>query len=211
MSEDDRKHKESLLSHVQHGDVDSIETNARYLAYASRLRTALVASSRYLAYTSDVGEAFRPIVSPWVVKGAYGISWAYLTLDVSYEGYKAKQAGLDNQVIGAAMVKRAVFQSVASMALPMFTIHSIVKYSARHVFASVKNPKIKGWGPTVMGLGIVPFLPFIFDHPVEYAVERIFEPIEKSLLGRAVPQVTHETVEKEKRELELEKEKQKKD
>jgi Mitochondrial 18 KDa protein (MTP18) len=28
--------------------------------------------------TSDVGEAFRPVVPPWVVTAAYGVSWIYL-------------------------------------------------------------------------------------------------------------------------------------
>lgn len=86
-------HNETLTEKVVEGKVDSLEGNARYLAYAGRLRTALVASSRYLAYTSDVGEAFRPIVPPAVVTAAYGISWLYLGLDVSYEGYKSHHAG----------------------------------------------------------------------------------------------------------------------
>lgn len=84
---------ETLTEKVVEGKLDSLEGNARYLAYAGRLRTALVASSRYLAYTSDVGEAFRPIVPPLVVTAAYGISWLYLGLDVGYEGYKSAHAG----------------------------------------------------------------------------------------------------------------------
>ncbi len=78
-------------------DVDSKDTELRYAAYGARLRTALRAGHRYLAYvllfshlallmpdthllyqTSDVGEAFRPIVPPSLVTAAYGISWLYL-------------------------------------------------------------------------------------------------------------------------------------
>ena len=33
---------------------------------------------RYVAYTSDIGEAFRPVVPPWLVTAAYGVSWAYV-------------------------------------------------------------------------------------------------------------------------------------
>ncbi|KAI9474885.1 mitochondrial 18 KDa protein-domain-containing protein [Zychaea mexicana] len=197
--EEPQQHHESLTEQIEHGDIDSIDTNARYLAYGARLRTALTASSRYLAYTSDVGEAFRPIVSPLVVKAAYGISWAYLGLDVSYEGYKAVQAGKDNATVATMVVKRGVFQSLASMAFPMLTIHSLVKYSAKTIFANVKNAKVKGWGPTFMGLGILPFLPYMFDHPVETAVDKIFEPVEKYVLQKKVPHVAHETVEEEKK------------
>ena len=88
---------EGLSTEIQHGDIDTLDTGARYLAYGARLRTAITASSRYLAYTSDVGEAFRPIVPQAVVQAAYRISWAYLGLDVSYEGYKAVQAGKVNK------------------------------------------------------------------------------------------------------------------
>lgn len=85
--------EESLKEQVVKGEIDSLETKTRYLGYLGRLRTALVASSRYLAYTSDVGEAVRPIAHPAIVTAAYGISWAYLGLDVGYEGYKAHHAG----------------------------------------------------------------------------------------------------------------------
>lgn len=46
----------------------------RYLAYLARFRAIV----RYLAYTSDVGEAFRPIVNPKIVSAAYAISWSYV-------------------------------------------------------------------------------------------------------------------------------------
>jgi hypothetical protein len=32
----------------------------------------------YQKKTSDVGEAFRPVVPPWAVTAAYGVSWIYL-------------------------------------------------------------------------------------------------------------------------------------
>lgn len=52
------------------------------------------------------------------------------------------------------------------MGLPALTIHSTVKYSAP-LFKRIQNTKIRGWGPTIAGLGVVPFLPYIFDEPVE--------------------------------------------
>jgi fission process protein 1 len=85
--------RKSFSQEVAQGEVDSVDTNARWLAYGARLRTAIRASSRYLAYSSDVGEAFRPIVHPLLVRAAYGVSWAYVGLDVAYEGYKARKAG----------------------------------------------------------------------------------------------------------------------
>jgi fission process protein 1 len=67
----------------------STDSNIRYAAYASRIRTALLSAQRYVAYTSDIGESFRPVAHPNIVRTAYGISWAYLIGDVAHEGYKA--------------------------------------------------------------------------------------------------------------------------
>jgi fission process protein 1 len=74
------------------------------------------------------------------------------------------------------MVQRGTFQAVASMLFPMITIHTAVKYSAK-AFKNVKNVKLRTWGPTSIGLAIVPFLPYLFDEPVEHVMDRIFEPL----------------------------------
>ncbi|KAK7470941.1 hypothetical protein VKT23_002356 [Stygiomarasmius scandens] len=164
-------------------NVDSTDTEVRYMAYGARLRTALRASTRYIAYTSDVGEAFRPVVPPWVVTAAYGVSWLYLTADVGYESYKAHRRGptaleaanfSEPTRIALTAVQRATFQSIASMALPAFTIHTAVR-QAKKAFVNVKNPRLKAWGPTMTGLAIVPILPYLFDHPVEHVTDRAFD------------------------------------
>ncbi|KAF3767641.1 hypothetical protein M406DRAFT_97960 [Cryphonectria parasitica EP155] len=187
---------------------ESTESNVRFAAYAARVRTILLSAHRYVAYTSDIGESFRPIAHPWLVRGAYGVSWAYILGDVSYEGYKAylhnqrvlnpqlqlsdhqrKLTGLEpvaevptNVQPGTVsplenwktvMAQRAIFQSVASMGLPAFTIHSVVRYSGR-ALKDAKNKTIRTWGPIGLGLAVVPFLPTLFDEPVESATEWIF-------------------------------------
>src|ERR1700742_3877271 len=68
---------------------DSTDSSVRYAAYAARARTILLSAQRYVAYTSDIGESFRPVAHPWLIRSAYGISWAYLLGDVGHEGYKA--------------------------------------------------------------------------------------------------------------------------
>lgn len=177
-----------------------------------------------MAYTSDIGESFRPVAHPNWVRAAYGISWAYLVGDVSHEGYKAycanqrvlhpelpreasqeryndaktelKPAVVD---VGASltpgkvapledyrtvMAQRAIFQGLASMGLPAFTIHSIVRYSGR-ALKDAKNPRIRVYGPIGLGLAAVPALPYLFDHPVETAVEWIFHKGFETFGGKA--------------------------
>jgi fission process protein 1 len=175
---------------------DSTESSIRYAAYASRVRTIMLSAQRYIAYTSDIGESFRPVAHQNWVRAAYGISWLYLGGDVAHEGYKAY---LRNQKVlhppmdvdkvdgvapapghvpaindyRARMAERAVFQSIASMGLPAFTIHTIVRYSGQWM-KNVKNTRIRTWGPIGLGLAAVPALPYMFDKPVEQATEWVF-------------------------------------
>ncbi|KAA8650097.1 hypothetical protein EYZ11_001299 [Aspergillus tanneri] len=220
--------------------VDSKDTPYRYAGYANRLRTILLSAHRYVAYTSDIGESFRPVAHPYLVRTAYSISWSYLIGDVVHEGYKAylrnrhvlappceaykdaKDLSQEDMVMGMAtgnlsgplrprdsetttssllphqpssssdtltpwpttripliedyrmvMAKRAVFQSIASMGLPAFTIHTVVKHSGR-MLKNSKSVFFRTWAPIGLGLSVVPFLPYIFDEPVDKAVEWAF-------------------------------------
>jgi fission process protein 1 len=108
------------------------------------------------------------------VTAAYGVSWAYLIGDVAFTTYKANQIGpspleaanmSEPTRLSLVAVKRSVFQGVASMALPAFTIHTAVRQASK-ALATSQNVALKRWGPTAVGLGIVPALPFLFDHPV---------------------------------------------
>jgi hypothetical protein len=43
---------QTISEEIVEGQVDTVDTKMRYLAYANRFRTIALASSRYLAYTS---------------------------------------------------------------------------------------------------------------------------------------------------------------
>lgn len=143
---------------LERGQVDLNDTPARYAGYGARLRTLVLGYNRYLAYASDAGEGFRPVVSPLFVRATYGISWSYLLGDVAYEGYKssllAEEFGVEGKgaVVGLTVAKRALFQGTASMLLPAFTIHSIVKYSAKAIKrSSIQSARARLWLPTLLG------------------------------------------------------------
>jgi fission process protein 1 len=123
---------------------------------------------RYLGYFSDIGESFRPVIPLAAVRSCYGVSWAYCFTDIYLEAQIEKE---DNGVKGSALARivfeRTLFQSIATMALPALTIHTCVHQAQKHLFKNTTNPRIKHLGPTVMGMCVVPFLPFMYDHPVE--------------------------------------------
>lgn len=241
--------EEELLDHFYDGSsADSLDTSYRYAGYATRIRTLLLSAHRYVAYTSDIGESFRPVAHPWIVRSAYGISWAYILGDVANEGYKAylrnravlcpqTQAYRDATVAASGgktttttaamqhplpdtlqstmskahpmpwvdpeedtltpwntvkipisedyrsiMAERAVFQGLASMGLPALTIHTIVKYAGRALKGS-KTTFMRTWAPVGLGLSVVPFLPYIFDEPVEHGVKWTFSQAFRAIGG----------------------------
>jgi hypothetical protein len=92
-------HEETVADHHQ--------GTLRYLAYAARAKALLAIKAkaagahliqvtggaasggvRYLAFTSDVGEAVRPVVSRTVVNATYAVAIAYMVGDVAYNGYQ---------------------------------------------------------------------------------------------------------------------------
>jgi len=136
-----------------------------------------------------MGEAFRPVVPLWLVRGTYGISWLYVFGDVAWEGYKDNERGGN---VPRTVVKRTIFQSIASMALPALTIHQTGRYfylvvhvsdkqhpPLVHLFSMVLNKvgRFRKWGPTIAGLSVVPALPYLYDHPVEHAVDWTFDKV----------------------------------
>jgi len=65
------------------------------------------------------------------------------------------------------------------MGLPAFTIHTIVSRSKPFFVSRFKSPRIRTWGPTLSGIAAVPVLPYMFDEPVEKAVDALWELAER--------------------------------
>ncbi|KAI8846152.1 mitochondrial 18 KDa protein-domain-containing protein [Chytridium lagenaria] len=180
-------------------EIDSVDTPARYLGLLGRLRTVVTAQSRLLAYTSEFGEAFRPVVPPHVVSAAYAVSWIYVVGDVGYEAYKVKNHGGSEMDLARTVVERGVFQSLASMLFPALTVHQVVHQSAKLV-RNLPKGHLRSFGPTILGLSIIPILPTLFDHPIEIMTQRAFDmlqvPSQAVLEVRKINEGHHHTAEK---------------
>lgn len=141
-----------------------------YAGRVGRLAGTLAShGSRYAAYVSDVGEAFRPVADPRLVRLGYAVSWTYVLTDVALNTKRAKDAQRDYVRAG---LHAAVFQSLGSMLFPALIIHQAVHQSER-LLRSVG--RASRFGPTALGLAVVPFLPYMVDHPVELAVDLVFD------------------------------------
>lgn len=157
-SEKDEIHKTQPILHPSNPD----EGAERYLAYASRLARL----SRYLAYSSDVGEAFRPIAHPRIVTASYLVSFGYVGYEIASKTKESVERKDTRAMTTRIFLETTCFQSLASLILPAFTIHSVVSAAQRSL------PKYR-FLPSALGLATLPLLP-LYDEPVEHAIEAIF-------------------------------------
>lgn len=131
----------------------------------------------YLAYSSDVGEAFRPIASVMSVNATYALAITYCTGDVIHNGWMEYKADPnDHGKIALTMVHSAVFQLLASLLAPFIIIHTAVAQSNARFFKTPRctNAFARTWGSSIIALSIIPFLPIV-DEPIEEAIDWCFD------------------------------------
>ena len=144
--------------------------SAKGAIVGAKAKGAAAANVRYTAYSSDVGEAFRPMVPEWAVKATYGLAVSYIAGDVALTTWKESKKPDGNPT--RAFVHATIFQGVASLALPMFIIHQAV-HAAQ--YATKKIGRFRKWGPTIAGLALIPALPYAVDEPCEHVIDYAFE------------------------------------
>mmetsp|Transcript_31235 Transcript_31235/g.73090 ORF Transcript_31235/g.73090 Transcript_31235/m.73090 type:complete len:484 (-) Transcript_31235:12-1463(-) len=161
-----------VVSNIEHHPWYEMQPE-RYGAYAFLVKrfAQLQKASRYLAYTSDVGEAFRPVVPAAVVNASYAVAVGYVAWDV-YSIAKAEEK-IEGGNVTRAAVHRTVFQGVASIGMPFLIIHTAVHMAHKQIHKHA--PKYLKWGPTIIGLILIPALPFICDEPSEYVIDKVFD------------------------------------
>ena len=147
------------------------QVKAKMLAAAgAKAKAAALSNIRYTAYASDVGEGLRPVVPEWAVKASYGIAFAYVGGEVGLHTYHETQKPDGDPA--RVFVHQSTFHGLASLYLPMVIIHQAV-HGAQYAFA--KAGRFTKWGPSIVGLSLIPALPFCVDKPVEKVVDFIFE------------------------------------
>lgn len=153
------------------------ESKARPIVYVnSFLRTLpkIISKQRYLAYASEVGESFRPIVPKYIINTAYAASILYVCFDVGMHTENLIKQNKSRKEVIVLTSDKILWHSFASMILPAITVHSIVKYSSIgiHKYNMFNNyPKVKGWAPTVFALMCIPFIIHPIDHVTDFAMD----------------------------------------
>uniref|UniRef100_K3W7W3 Mitochondrial fission process protein 1 n=1 Tax=Globisporangium ultimum (strain ATCC 200006 / CBS 805.95 / DAOM BR144) TaxID=431595 RepID=K3W7W3_GLOUD len=134
---------------------------------------------RYLGYSNELGESFRPIV-PRLVAPSYAVAFAYVLGDTLDKASKAEARaqtqrlsdGKHRAVVADATVDTLLWQTMASVAIPGFTINRVVALSSAATERTVKNlPLVRRWAPTAIGLGVIPLI----IHPIDHLVDQIMD------------------------------------
>ena len=153
---------------------------------------------RYMGYTNELGESFRPIFPKFVVP-SYCISFAYVFGDTADKTLKARQEApaLDPRVrtlhVAESCLDTLVWQSLASVLIPGVIIHKIVDVTCdllagRFKFAPIKTVPfaVQRWGPTAVGLASIPLIIHPLDNVVHLLLDLTMRPAFGYAAHRAV-------------------------
>ena len=147
-------------------------------AKGAAAKAAVGDAARYVAYSSDVGESMRPVLRPWMVNATYGVAIGYVLYDAGTDVKRKADAGHSTEVLLATGTYKLVFHGLVSLAMPAVIIHSAVHQAhdlfAREAFS--KMPRVVKWGPSAVGLGLIPLMPLL-DPPAEHVLEAVFDKV----------------------------------
>ena len=124
---------------------------------------------RLLGYANECGEAFRPLVPQAAVSATYAVAFTYVAADASWRARTLPSSSRLGALAEAA--DTLVWQTLASVAIPGFTINRIVWASQR----ITTPPSV--WAPTVCGLAAIPLIVDPIDHGVDVFMERVYRPL----------------------------------
>lgn len=147
---------------------------------------------RYAGYANEVGEAFRPLVPPWVVPASYAVAIAYVSADTIDKSKKVLQG---SKYASSAQLRCALIEGIdaflwqitASVALPGFTIHQLVGVAVALIAASDLEPSpYLDALPTALGLLTIPFIVSPLDELAEqimdFTLRKLWNPYLESCL-----------------------------
>lgn len=130
--------------------------------------------ARFLGYTNEVGEAFRPQVPRFVIP-SYIIALSYCLGDtISKTAQVYRLEAEFNAKCCETGVETFIWQTLASVLIPGFTINRIVAGTQWAISKDVRNKlpqSVKLYGATAVALLSIPLI----VHPIDNLVDRIID------------------------------------
>ncbi|XP_018560969.1 mitochondrial fission process protein 1 isoform X2 [Anoplophora glabripennis] len=132
---------------------------------------------RYLGYSNEVGEAFRSIIGSKWVNFTYAVATVYVLADTTDKSIKSYKVNLNEKnhlrKVIYTTTDTLVWQMLASVALPGFTINRVCALSNFILKTTDKLPKnTRRWVVTGIGLATIPFIIKPIDELVDYVLDK---------------------------------------
>lgn len=134
---------------------------------------------RYLGYANEFGEAFRTHIPRLMYLGSYGVASTYCLADSIDRGRRCYQESshlnsyLQKRKAIETMVEAAVWQGLASVIIPGFTINRICAASRFTLKRCAKRmpPHAQMWVTTLVGLSAIP----VIIKPIDRLVDNVMD------------------------------------
>jgi fission process protein 1 len=152
---------------------------------------------RYLGYANELGEAFRAFIPKSVVIGSYGVASLYAVGDAVDKGYKAYRDTSKpnrNWRVAQRTLDTGIWQLLASVTVPAFIINRVV-YTTNWSLQRFVSPnsafrasKIFRILPTMIGLAVIPVLPYVLDPLIDKAMDHSVRPLFTKIMEKRLQQ-----------------------
>ncbi|KAJ9456364.1 Mitochondrial fission process protein 1 [Diplonema papillatum] len=124
---------------------------------------------RYAGYANELGEAFRPLIPKPAVAATYVVAIGYAAGDTFDKGQREYRRSRNvNHSVAAGSIA-ALWQLLASVTIPALFVNRQVALTAWLLKRS-SSRMATTFGPTLSGLCMIPFLPYILDPPITHVV-----------------------------------------
>lgn len=133
---------------------------------------------RYLGYSNELGEAFRPLISKSLVNFSYVIATGYVLADTyskastMYNTPVALGGGTKKAAIRAGDV--LIWQMLASVVIPGFTINRICWATGRMIRMVKVAKAVQKATPTAVGLASIPLIIHPIDKFMDYVMDNTY-------------------------------------
>lgn len=133
---------------------------------------------RYLGYTNELGEAFRPLISKALVNSSYVVATGYVIADTYSKASRVYQTpvalggGAKAATITAGDV--LLWQLLASVIIPGFTINRIC-WGTGKMLKQIRAAKtLRAFGPTAVGLASIPLIIHPIDKLMDFVMDNTY-------------------------------------
>eukprot|EP01064_Diplonema_japonicum_P038258 TRINITY_DN9198_c0_g1_i1.p1 TRINITY_DN9198_c0_g1~~TRINITY_DN9198_c0_g1_i1.p1 ORF type:complete len:171 (+),score=27.84 TRINITY_DN9198_c0_g1_i1:51-515(+) len=132
-------------------------------------------NARYLGYVNELGEAYRPLIPIQAVWGSYVIAIGYAAGDSIDKTRNELTNGSSTKKAFAVGGCAALWQLLASVTLPAFFVNKQVASTSFLIkkYRPQASPSMVKFAPTLSGLAVIPFLPYVLDPPITFAVDKL--------------------------------------